>query len=226
MSSKDKKYGEYLKGKKVVLVGPSWHTKHTNQKDLIESYDIVIRINNGFIISEKKQIDIGRRTDVLYCSLGDYFFTKDILSRKKIENSNIKWIIGTGHHKSGFLKPVFSKIDKKIQKRMVSSSKFKNVVSKIGTKKKITSGMVTIFDLLEYEFIELYITGFTFYNIFFSEKRKKYYYKDYMENYLSKASNVYAAHDNKKEFYFFKNLCNEDKRIICDDILKKIMEEN
>ena len=76
------KYKNYLKGKKVVLVGPAWHTKHTNQEELIESYDVVVRMNNGFIISEKKQKDIGRRTDILYCTLGNYFFKNNIISKK------------------------------------------------------------------------------------------------------------------------------------------------
>jgi hypothetical protein len=220
------KYKEYLSGKKVVLVGPAWHTKNTRQEDLIESYDIVVRINLGFIMSKKRQLDIGRRTDVLYSSLANYFFNRKIFSKNNVKNAGIKWIIGTGHHRSGFLNSTFTKIKKDINILMVDKEVFENIVSIVNTRKKITSGMVTIFDLLQYDISELYITGFTFYNIFFAEKKKKYYYGGYMENYLRKASTAFYAHDNEKEFRVLKNICKKDKRIKCDNILKKIFKDN
>ena len=221
-----KKYSDCLRNKRVALVGPSWHTKHTMQAELIESYDIVVRMNIGLIISEKKQLDIGKRTDILYCSLGAYFFKNNILSKNNIKKAGIKWIIGTGHHRGGFKNEVFAKMDKKVNTLMIDRKRFKHVVSMVETKKKITSGVITIFDLLQYEISELYLTGFTFYNIFFPRKKKKYYYKDYMKGYLSKASAPYAAHDNKKEFYCFKKMCYNDKRIVCDGVLNDIFKNN
>ncbi len=59
------KYANFLKNKKVALVGPAHHLKWTEQHDLIESYNIVVRMNVGFRFPEKLQKDMGERTDIL-----------------------------------------------------------------------------------------------------------------------------------------------------------------
>ena len=70
-----RKYSKFLKNKKVVLVGPSSYLKGIKQHDLIESYDIVVRMNVGYKFAEKLQRDMGERTDILYSSLSNYFFS-------------------------------------------------------------------------------------------------------------------------------------------------------
>ena len=66
---KDTYYNKLLSNKKVALVGPSSNTLHTKQFDKIESYDLVVRLNKTFDIPFSRQIDIGRRTDILYNSI-------------------------------------------------------------------------------------------------------------------------------------------------------------
>jgi hypothetical protein len=221
-----KKYSKFLKNKRVILIGPAWHTKNTDQTKKINSYDVIVRMNAGFVLSEKIQKDIGCKTDVLYCSFSKYFLRKDMFNAVNIGNTGIKWIIGTGHHQIGMFKNVISNIDNHINIDIIDKERHKDVIYKAGTKKKITSGIITVFDLLQYDIRELYITGFTFYNIFFKMKKKKYYYKGYMPGYSSRASTAWHAHDNKKEFYYFKKICQEDKRVVCDETLKNIIERN
>ena len=76
-----KKYSKFLKDKKVVLVGPSYHTKDTKQKDLIHSYDIVVRMNFSFKMHSSKTVaDIGDKINVWYSSLADHFFQRDTMT--------------------------------------------------------------------------------------------------------------------------------------------------
>lgn len=220
------KYNNFLKGKKVVLVGPAWSTKHTNKRKKIYSYDVIVRMNAGFIVSEKKQKDIGRKTDILYCSLSKWFFRNNIFTCSEFKKSDIKWIVGTGNHKATLLNHTLSKINKKIFVRMVNKKLYKKIISMVGTKRKITSGIVTIIDLLQSDISELYVTGFTFYNIFSSEKIKKYYYKNYMPGYMERVGTPYAAHNMHKEFALFKEITKKDKRIVCDETLQEIIRNN
>lgn len=59
---------EYLKNKNVIVVGPSNHIKYYGR--LIDSYDVVIRLNMGYPVPEAIQIDYGCRTDILFTSTG------------------------------------------------------------------------------------------------------------------------------------------------------------
>jgi len=61
-----KNYKEYLKGKRVVIVGPAPSIVGSDQRDLIDSYDVVVRLNRALPVPEHLKKDVGTRTDVLY----------------------------------------------------------------------------------------------------------------------------------------------------------------
>jgi len=50
--------------KKVIIVGPSPHLINLNLGEKIDSYDVVVRMNNSYTISNHK--DFGSRTDYLF----------------------------------------------------------------------------------------------------------------------------------------------------------------
>ena len=45
-------YKNFLKGKKVCLVGPSATIKNLSQKNKIDSYDVVVRINKALPVHD------------------------------------------------------------------------------------------------------------------------------------------------------------------------------
>jgi len=59
-----KKFNDYLKGKSVVIVGPSPYLQGKGRGEFIDSHDIVIRMNRGWKIPEDKQVDYGSKTDI------------------------------------------------------------------------------------------------------------------------------------------------------------------
>lgn len=218
-------YSNFVKEKTVALVGPSWHTKGTKQKDLIESYDIVVRVNRGYMIPDKIKEDIGDRTDILYCSLSEHYFRHKCFTKKGLKNikNKIKWICPT-HYKDHYsniekLKKNNKNINIKIH--VVNNKYYNFIYNKIN--KKLTCGIIAIYDLLQYDIKCIYITGFSFYDIKVIGKRRMYY-SQYKHNGLKYHSKVFSAHNLKKELLFFKKLCNKDRRIICDNILTKIMK--
>ena len=61
-------YCSFLQDKRVVLVAPSKSLMTSRQAALIESYDVVVRLNNGFL-TDGIESSVGHRTDILFHGL-------------------------------------------------------------------------------------------------------------------------------------------------------------
>ena len=62
-------YQKYLCGKNVAIVGPASSIVRTNSGRLIDTFDVVVRLNKSLPLTRKLIPDIGSRTDILYNSL-------------------------------------------------------------------------------------------------------------------------------------------------------------
>ena len=222
------KYKKYLKGKRVALVGPAWHTKNTKQHDLIESYDVVVRLNDGFLFAENFKEDLGDRTDIIYISLSMLQFKQKMFTKKKLIDikEDVKWISITSAsvHKSCAMRLLNVDKNKRPSVYCVEKDRYgdvrkmvKNAKKKESNKKKLTAGMVSIYDLLQYEIKELYITGITFYHKGNVKKNRQY------RSGLGRRW-VKENHDFHEELIVFSSLCKKDKRIVCDDVLTYIVD--
>ncbi len=221
-----KQYSEILKDKRVVLVGPSWHTKGSKQGKKIDSYDIVVRMNLGYRIPNKIKNDIGTRMDILYCSLSDYYFkygyfTKKILKKMAKKTKCISLTHCKIHKKC--LRDL-DNINKNINIPIyiVDNKTYNFLKSKIN--KKVSCGIVTIFDLLRYGIKELYITGFTFYDTKVIGKRR-IYYSNYNKNGIKYSKRPFGSHDMSAELSMFKKCYDKDERIKCDNVLMDIIKQ-
>jgi len=221
------KYAKFLKNKRVALVGPANGTKGTLQKDIIDGYDIVVRMNLGFNIPLNIQKDIGKRVDVLYCALSNYYFSKKIITKNQMlkfkTKHNMKWFISTGTHRESILKVAsFNKNGINIRQiNKKSKNKIKRCVSA-----KPSAGFSTIWDLLKHDISELYIAGFTFYKFMIPkcQGRNRYYYSGYSPDYLNHAGSVYK-HNVRGEAAWLKKKTEKDKRIKTDKFLGDILKE-
>lgn len=70
-------FENYIRGKNVIIVGPSENIKNKGLGVDIDSYDIVIRTNGAHGIIEKYSEDYGSRCDILYTN---HFFTFNVLN--------------------------------------------------------------------------------------------------------------------------------------------------
>lgn len=62
----DRKFNNYLKGKSVIVVGPSPYMMEQERADFIESFDIIVRLNKGWKVQDDKKKYLGERTDIRY----------------------------------------------------------------------------------------------------------------------------------------------------------------
>ena len=62
--------GKYFDNKRIVLVGPSPHLIRKNLGKFIDSFDVVVRVNELGVVGEMSK-DYGSRTDISFLTLTD-----------------------------------------------------------------------------------------------------------------------------------------------------------
>jgi len=206
-------------GKRVALIGPAEHTAETYQKDKVNCYDLVVRLNSCYPLNERVMEKTGERTDVLY-----------ITGNQIVNSGDLKGVIqvrlAIKHFFSqAFLntKPYLSKIHKKVQ--VVNTIGYWGMRNKLGSLP--TTGLMALNDIITENPKELYISGMTFY--------KTPYYKDYTSDYGAnrtykgmkrniKAGINYKKHNPENEFnYFVENFYCLDN-VVCDEVLEDIIK--
>ena len=220
----DSSYYKFLKNKRVCIVGPSNNTKNTKQSTYIENFDTVVRLNKTFEIPQHLQVDIGKRTDILYNSMNttDYYGENNIDSRQiHIFKNKLKYI--------SIPYPLIYPFDKDIVKFMntnqnmipyhiINLNLYKYLINLL--KKRPYSGTCAIIDLLSFDISELYITGIDCYiNKYYDEYRK------ITNNDLRHLrNNLY--HSSLPQLNLIKRLALTDSRVKLDKFLENYFFKN
>lgn len=222
---KDTYYNKLLSNKKVALVGPSSNTLHTKQFDKIESYDLVVRLNKTFDIPFSRQIDIGRRTDILYNSMnttdfpGQNNFSPELID--KLKKNNLKYIACSYPFTHPFDMDILKFIEinaSEIPYHIIDIVLYRYLISII--KSRPYTGTCAIIDLLSYPIKELYITGVDCYlNKYYGEYRKidKSDLQELRHNHI---------HHNMPQLAFIKQLSINDSRVKLDSFLENYFFKN
>ena len=136
--------------KKVIIVAPSPHLIDKNLGEHIDSYDIVVRTNNSYLIDRPK--DYGSRTDML--------FINNMWERNN--KNKIPFLI----EKYGKQNLIF--------KNNMNLSRPKGYRMKINRNSNM--GVITILHLINMGYVNITLTGYSFYQNypFYLEE----YYKD------------------------------------------------
>ena len=221
---KDNYYYNLLLNKKIAIVGPSCNTLGTKQKNLIESYDLVVRLNKTFEIPQNLQDDIGVRTDILYNSLNtDDFPGENDLNSNKIHNlkeKGLKIISSPYPFIYPFDKDIIKFLDNNqsmLPYHIIDITLYKYLISIL--KIRPYTGTSAIADLISYPIKELYITGIDCYlNKYYTEYRKIN-----KRNLLRLRDN--HIHKNKPQLAFLKQLSLNDNRIKLDKFLENYFFE-
>ncbi len=227
------KYSRFLCDKRVVVVSGALHMEKSEWGSLIDSFDVVVRMNEGWKITKKYSSDFGSRTDILYSSLNlnEKIGLFDINGLKK---HGLKWKI-QGYQDRWKRTKKWMKMNKNlIPFRVIDWRQHAELASKMGLivgKQTATCGMTAIYDILKHDISTLYVTGFTFF-ITKPDSNENFYFKNYRKilGYHPRrgpgGKQATKKHPPKVEFRFFQKLCHKDKRIVCDPFLKNIVENN
>lgn len=238
----ENEYKQYLKDKKVIIVGPAQSLENKKLGKYIDSYDVIVRLNNSYSIYYNKHLniskDVGSRTDILYhtgaigkalsLAAKKYNTTKYKILRK----DKIKWFLSKRD-------PAASKLEKKYTKSFENISK--NKIKFVTVHRKFLKDLrailkntdpnmstMAILHLIQFDIKELRIVGCDFYGsgynkayfippaLKFDSKSKKIIRKDGKKRRKPK-----IKHDINLQIRFLLKIFKQDKRIKIDqDIIK------
>jgi len=216
-----------FQNKKVIIVGPSSYLEDKKSGKFIDSFDLVVRINNLHDINNFKLVeDLGTKTDIIYFDgsmdqsrFNDYIKCSPKLLKCTYPESEWFFEERCKTNVSG-LKNFFNieVIDNKIYCKLKSSLN-KNL------KVRPNSGLIAIVDLLKFPIKELYVTGIDFYRNSYSSYHPDYGGKslDYVKQVFKNGDNG-DVHDINKQFIYFKKLFNNNSKLKTDNTMLEYIQ--
>jgi len=152
---------ELVKGKTVVFVCPSPHLRGLKMGKKIDSYDLVVRVNQSFDVPEELWEDYGKRTDILATCLNIHKINALHANMEFAKSLKFilcpmlsMWDIGVVNSFLEFLR---------VPWHNVCDGYLFKIFKEVGT--TCNTGLAGIITLLNYDIKELHITGMTFYNM-------------------------------------------------------------
>src|SRR5688572_1993232 len=160
-------------GKRIAIVGAASSAYNTNKGDYINAFDYVVRINKApLLLKEGKGIkDIGSKTDILFHSFFENDFSGGgVLDFQLYDKLGIRYVINPiptffGH------RGIFNFYKKYLLKRTVYilPAEPHAVIEKRFGRFRPTTGFCALHAVLESNFSELFITGFTFFKTAYAD---------------------------------------------------------
>src|SRR3990167_560454 len=187
-------YAELIEGKSVAIIAPAAYLMGSKQRALIESYDMVARINRGFPVPAPLIEDVGERTDILYHLLSVGMAANDKLFSPLI--GKVGFIIST-HHQGEPRSASFKTVNRgRIPFECVPFSMIQKV--KLHVRRAPNAGVIAVTHLLSMPIKSLYLTGFSFY--------EDGYYADYGGHPAGSFRGGQAGHDQVSAKRYMKQL--------------------
>jgi len=220
------KYFNFLKGKNIVIVGPAGYLENEEKGKEIDSFDIVIRLNQAIPINNSKSR--GTKTNVLYHTLFSkpliykdqkYIKNKDLINGNDVsiwKNQGVKWVVTYEH---GLWRKRIRLVKKYLDKMFwitIPSSFCSIIRNDMGTIPN--TGVYAILHVLCAEIKSLYVLGFDFH------ATGAYYCND-IGTFSSMMEMSEQWHDTKMQIDFLYDLWKNENRLSVDYVLEKILLE-
>jgi len=223
-----KKLSNYLDGKRVVIVGPAACIVDSEQAELINSYDVVVRLNKALPIPSELKKDVGTRTDILYNCMNPGEDCGGVISIKTLRQNKVKYLIGAyppidkiGSTKLRIKKDILEFWAKNRNAFPNFCYTDKGYFLKIWKHMRLpNTGTIAILDLLRFNIKELYITGITFFKGGYIRT-----YRDYDEKGILKHMKKFELHKPSKQLDYACKQLMADKRVVMDETLEKIIHK-
>jgi len=216
----NKLFTEYVRDKCVALVGPAESILGTKKGEVIDKFDLIVRLNKSIPVPSKLHEDIGKRTDIVYNSLNTTDFPgENNLNPRLYKKYGVNFICSSyPFNHNIFHDDIANYVYKykfELPLKVMDDLKFRNFEKILGTRPY--TGTCAIMDLLSYPIRYLYITGLDFYHT--------KYYNEY--RIISKSNQRHTKHNTihkaKPQLEYLKNLSLIDERIILDSFLDKLL---
>jgi hypothetical protein len=228
-----------VRDKKVAIVGPAPHLTGKKIGNLIDSYDVVVRVNYFQTPKETKK-DYGSRTDIMFHNFGTpwlpalkeliYQYPEDFDNIKvlgcpviKSEHSEINFLSWPDDYVSNVVRNCEEINKNKVPFYWIGVPKYKQFYREIGCEPY--SGTLVISILLSLTIKELFITGFTFYKN--AKTPEELYFDGYKTKNHKNKMPGHSEDSSEKSFNYFIKTYKENMDVISvDDVLDKIIKDS
>lgn len=216
-------YSDFLKNKTVALVGPAESIIGTGKGDIIDKFDIVVRLNKSLPLPKDMKNDIGTKTSILYNSLnvsdfpGQNKFSNRFLKEHQIQFLSCPYPVEIELFRNDILNYI-KRNNFGIPFKTMDLNSYKSLERSIQTRP--FTGTCAIVDLLSYDLKLLYITGLDFYTT-------KYYKKYRMisdQQQLNTQNNI--IHKSTPQLNLLKHISLFDQRVYIDNYLDQLLYKN
>jgi hypothetical protein len=223
------KLSSYLKGKRVAIIGPAPSVVGSEQAALIDSYDVVVRLNKALPIPKDLQKDVGTRTDILYNCMNPSDDCGGVISVSNLTKCGVKFVVGAypplDHVGTTKLRIKtdnlsFYNRNKGNWKNFCYTDRT-HFLSLWKLMRLPNTGTMAIFDLLRFDIKELYITGITFFKGGYIRS-----YRDYDEKGIMKHLKKFNLHNPDKQIDFACSRLLKDPRVKMDNTLTDILTKH
>jgi len=215
---KNQKLINFIKGKRVCIVGPANYLLGSSRGELIDSYDIVVRINTAhfaYPFSEMLAQDIGSKFDMLF--IGAHLESQERYKATYVESmlkSSVACIAHSPFHwNTGF--SVFEKCDNKLI-HIWEMDMFECAKKKLGGNQPRT-GFFAMLNVLSCDPKEVFVTGFTMYH------GGGHMFLEYHP--LVTLEPINPNHNSIREIVWLKELREEHPNLVLDAELVKQLDE-
>ena len=192
-------FNEYVRNKRIVIVGPSTSLKNRNLGPFFDSFDIIVKLNKSLHMKSDPK-DYGSRLDVLYNNMC-YYEKGNELDTKYFEKYNTKYLVSSYPMISPFKKDIVSYLayaKGRIPVVIPSVESYMGLISQLNGSRPYT-GMCAIWHLLTLPIKSLHVYGCDFYISSFG------YSNSYKQD--RKVQNIAenSIHSASKHQYFLKH---------------------
>lgn len=240
MASKNQ-YFDFLKGKKVIVVGPADYLVGQGKGSEIDKFDVILRLNLGCPVPQNLVSDLGSRTDVLYHVVvnprhvrkrPDLFKLHNEEEIRSWKKDGVKWFVSKRGIETMRVRRLAGILSGEIPFIAISRSDMRRLELTLGTNPNM--GTVAMWHLLQADIQSLYVTGCDFH-------RSGYHpgYGGFTPEQAAKGAGSTTCwgqvpqpprgmgnpHDVGKQLKYLARLRSRDKRFKMDSVLSKILDE-
>jgi len=211
-------FSQFVDGKTVAIVGPATTIVGSKQKDKIESFDLVVRMNKALPIPADMEIDTGSRCDLFYHCMSERPEEGGKIDEKVLVDAGVKWFCSPYPEMEIFAKDFVSFREKHanmpIPFHSIGRNLFEWLRDTTGTRPN--TGMCLIADLLQSGASGIYVTGFTFF--------KTQYVKSYrnISDQLMETNANHVTHKQAPQEKWFFKMVKESSVIELDEYLNSM----
>ena len=224
----DRGYNNFLKGKRVAIVGPAEYVSNSNQGELIESYDLVARINTGWNPPVKLKQHTGTRTDIRYHSGAEFPNSGGMWEMEKMVNVGVKYVCINYPKYLDYFHNDIKKFEKLNENYNVPFHCWTDLElyltfhHYLGT--RMNTGLAAIVDLMLHDVKELYVSGFTFYRTgYYKGVKPDGYYEDVVLKEYDREKDTIINHAQLPQMKLLKLIQQIDSRLVLDQEVTNIL---